>query len=120
MQSINTHKIVAFDCDDTMIMWDASKYPKEEQICIEMYGYKTYLHPNQKNINLLIKFAKLGFTVILWSQTGFDWAEAVAKSLNLTEYVTYCMTKPRYYVDDLKADAWMHHIYREAQISEEE
>jgi hypothetical protein len=105
---LSSDKVVCVDCDDTLIMWDISKYQDQlPSVDIECYGYVTQVLLNTKNINLVEKFAKLGYQIIIWSQTGHEWAEAVGKACGLDEYVALYMAKPRYHFDDLPASAWM-------------
>lgn len=58
--------------------------------------------------------AKRGCYIIVWSQSGEAWADAVVKALGLEEYVNQTMPKPTSYGDDLPAEIWMQHqIYLE-------
>lgn len=102
-------KPVFIDCDDTLVLWDVSKYEKTATpICSEFFPPEHItLVPHQKNINLLKKFAKLGYDVIVWSQTGSDWAREVVNILGLEKYVTAYAAKPNFYLDDLPCTAWM-------------
>ena len=94
---------VFIDCDDTLILWDISEFPKESQVVInkdwgEDDPTKIVIH--QKNVNLVRKFAKLGYDIIIWSRTGRAWAEAVAKLCGVSKYVSAYMSKPNFYIDD--------------------
>lgn len=95
------------DCDDTLVAWDLSKYPDEPRVTVTCYGHDSELVPNRNNINTLIKFAKLGHRIIVWSQSGADWAEAVAKELCIDDYCDLYITKPSWYLDDLPTEAWL-------------
>ena len=106
------------DVDDTLVCWNISEYDETTFITIEHNGYKTTLMPHEKNINLLKKFAKLGYTVIVHSQSGMEWAEVVVKSLGLEEYVSGIGDKPKYYMDDLPASAWMTRLWRDVDGKE--
>jgi len=113
MTKIPGERTLFVDCDDTLVMWDLSKYPDLPRIQLDCYGPVTLI-PNQKNINLVKKFSKLGYTIVVWSQTGVDWAETVAKAVGIEEFVDVCISKPTYYLDDLSSDAWLdRRIYRE-------
>lgn len=94
------------DCDDTLVMWNISSYPTLPHIELDCYG-PVVLAPNQKNINLVKKFKKLGYSIIVWSATGADWAEAVSKALDLDGIVSLYLTKPSYYLDDLPSNQFM-------------
>ncbi len=116
MQTLESHKVISVDVDDTLILWDLSAYPDMPRIEVDYAGYKSTLIPHQKNINLLIKLAKLGYEIVVWSATGYDWAELIVAELNLGEYVTLCMSKPRYYVDDKNAESWIgERLWREVK-----
>jgi hypothetical protein len=108
---IENEKLIYSDCDDTLIMWDVSKYhgilPPEDLIEIDCFGYVSTVYKNTKQINLIKKLAKLGYGICIWSQTGSAWAEAVGKAVGIDEFVLLYTTKPRYHIDDLPADVWM-------------
>lgn len=102
------------DCDDTLVAWDISKYPDEPRVRVNCYGYESELVPNRRNVNTLIKFAKLGYKIIVWSQSGPDWAEAVARELCIEEFCDLFIAKPSWYLDDLDASVWLNRrIWRE-------
>lgn len=102
---IGSEKNYMVDVDDTLCMWNLSQYPDLPREEIDCYGHISVVCFNQKNINLAKKLQKLGYHLIVWSQSGADWAEAVANKAGLTG-VDF-MTKPRGYLDDLPADVWM-------------
>lgn len=108
---IDNERLIYSDSDDTLVMWDVSKYhdvlPIEDLIEIDCFGYVSKVYKNTKQINLIKKLAKLGYGVIIWSQSGAEWAEAVGKAVGLDEYTLLYTTKPRYHIDDLPAEAWM-------------
>lgn len=103
---LKSHKVVTVDCDDTLVMWNISEYPTLPRIELDLCG-PAILAVNQKNVNLVTKLAKLGYTIIVWSQTGWDWAETVCTKLGIDPIVSLYLTKPRYYVDDLESHVWM-------------
>jgi phosphoserine phosphatase len=59
------------------------------------------------HVELIKKFWGLGYDIYIWSKTGKEWAEAVARKLGLRKYVTSYLTKPDYYMDDHPAEQWM-------------
>ena len=108
MQVFNTDQMVPFDCDDTLVMWyleDKSKNIPIEDPYIK--GMINYVTPHQKHIELIKKYKARGFTVVVWSAGGVEWAHAVVKALQLEEFVDAVFTKPSRYVDDLKCELWM-------------
>src|SRR5690554_3670238 len=107
MRVIESERVTVVDCDDTLILWDKSEYDPESYITISAHGHDSVVVPHEANIKLFKKFAKLGYTMIVWSQSGYAWAEAVVKALGLEDMVTLCMSKPRYYFDDIPCEEWM-------------
>lgn len=95
------------DVDDTLICHNLSDFPKEDRITIRCKGRSFDAVPHRLNLNLLIKFYKLGYDVHVWSKTGKSWAKAVVKALNIQQYVKSCLTKPDFLLDDKGADQWL-------------
>lgn len=103
---LESHKVVGVDCDDTLVMWDISKYPDMPRITVDLCG-PVQLVVNQKNVNLVRKLAKLGYQIVVWSQTGYDWARVVGKAVGIDDVTSLYMTKPRYHIDDMPASVWI-------------
>lgn len=107
--------IVCFDCDDTLVMWRTGS---EDAIPVTLEGedgFTEYLTPHKEHIQMLKDFKKVcRYTVVVWSQSGWDWAEAIVKALKLEDYVDVIMSKPSRHVDDLPSHLWMgQRIYKE-------
>ncbi len=108
--------VVVVDVDETLIMWDRSEYPRDKYEWFTSY----FMDPdepidlviNTKNVNLLKKFAKLDYRVIVWSRSGEHWARHIGGALGLDKYVHSYMSKPLFYFDDKPADEWMERIWR--------
>jgi hydroxymethylpyrimidine pyrophosphatase-like HAD family hydrolase len=102
-----TNQLICYDVDETLIMWNKgilSTIPIKDPFII---GVTNHVLPNEKHIELLKKHKARGFTVIVWSAQGVEWAEAVVKALELEEYVDAVFSKPSGYVDDLPVDEWI-------------
>jgi hypothetical protein len=95
------------DCDDTLVAWNISEYPDLPRLQVTCFGYTSELVPNQKNINLVVKFAKLGYKVVVWSQSGSEWAETIGRAVCIDDYVSLYISKPSWYLDDLPATDWL-------------
>lgn len=63
--------------------------------------------PHKRHIDELIKAHNAGSSVIVWYQSGTDWAEDVIKALEIKEFVNCYMTKPTHLYDDLDYSAWL-------------
>jgi hypothetical protein len=111
MKVIPSTKIVYFDVDDTLVMWEWRQFDPEGKSLIQITdpisGFTEYVMPHSRHIELLKRFKVRGHTIVVWSQGGYAWAEAVVKALDLESAVDLCMTKPDWYVDDLPSSAFM-------------
>ena len=95
---------VAFDVDDTLLMWDLPEgvKPDDERIVtVKCRGFSERLIPNHHNVDLLKKMASRGHAIIVWSAGGSDWAEAAVKALKIEKYVSVVSGKLTYYIDDI-------------------
>ncbi len=116
MVTIHNENILPFDCDDTLVMWEGKESykpgPDKIEITDPYDGTILYLKPHKFHIKLLKSHKARGYEVVVWSQSGYKWAEAVVKALDLKSHVDLVMTKPRGYVDDLPCHKWMgEHLY---------
>lgn len=93
---------VYYDVDDTLVLWGTVDN------CVKIVDgeWTHYLAPHEKHIEILKKDSK-NCNVIVWSQAGSDWAEAVITALNLEEYVNAVVPKPIRFYDDLPCKYWM-------------
>ncbi len=95
------------DIDDTLLMHNLSDYPKKGRVTILCNGRKFVGYPNQKNLNCVEQFYKLGYEIIAWSKTGQNWAEEVTEKLGIGHLVTHCLSKPDFYLDDYPVENWI-------------
>ena len=100
------HKNFYFDVDDTLIMWDYGE-EDDELVEVKFHSLHRYFRPHKKHIADLKKFSDMGYTIIVWSQSGGDWAEHIVKALDLEEYVDICLGKPNVYYDDIPVGSFM-------------
>ncbi len=107
---LDNEQVLAFDVDDTLVMWDF-KYdrPDEGRVAIhDPYDSSTvYLMPHARHVKFLKQCKGRGRSIVVWSQGGCHWAQSVVNALGLSEYVDLVLTKPIAYVDDLPASAWL-------------
>ncbi len=104
---IENYKVVMVDIDETLAMANLSEFPSDEAIQLNYGPGPIWVVPNRKNLNLVEKFYKLDYSVILWSKTGADWAFAIAKAFDIDHMVTLYLTKPQFYIDDQPCENWM-------------
>lgn len=106
------HGAVYFDVDDTLVMWGrAGKCNPDDLVWVQETGprgERVGLLPHKSHIAQLKKFGESGnWTVVVWSQGGGDWANAVIEALGLQNFVDVCLTKPVLYYDDLNSHEFM-------------
>lgn len=97
-------KVVAFDCDDTLIMWGDTFYdPQPGRIpIVDPNDNKTmYLTPHKKHVHKVKGYFRAGYFVIIWSAGGGAWANAVARELGLHNFCHLITSKPQFVYDDL-------------------
>lgn len=105
MKVIKNEWIAAFDVDDSLVMWEhKDKLTKGIKFIDPHDGTIHLLVPHKKHIKLLKDFKARGYTIVLWSGGGFSWAETVAKTLEIEDYVDFVMTKFTKFIDDLPAE----------------
>lgn len=108
MKTIQSDKIVCFDVDDTLISQDVEMLAKLKKKTIIICGdYATQVAIIEENVKALKRHKNQGQVIIVWSAAGHRWAEAVVKSLKLTQYVDFAMSKPAWYYDDIPCEKWM-------------
>lgn len=111
MQVVRSSRIVMFDVDDTLVIWDWKELDPEGTNLVSISnpdGKCTELvMPHNRHITLMRQFKARGHTVVVWSQGGWAWAESVVKTLGIEDLVDIVMDKPNWYVDDLPAEAFM-------------
>jgi hypothetical protein len=93
-----------FDIDDTLVIWSnpTGNEKLEELVTVVTRGLKQTFLINRFNLKYLRELAVRGHSIVLWSQGGSDWCEAVAKALDIEDLVCACLSKPMYYIDDIK------------------
>lgn len=121
-QVIENEHVYMYDVDDTLVMRDDQELqPGTDRLeIIDPYtSTPIYVKAHVRHIQLLKQMHGRGRFVVVWSQSGALWAQAVVKALGLGEYVNLIMTKPSGYVDDLPCTAWLsNRIYLTADKQE--
>lgn len=112
---IENEQVYMFDVDDTLIVWGKNihtSHPDRIEIKDPYDGATVHVVPHERHVKLLTQMKGRGRFIIVWSQSGAKWAQAVVEALGLTDSVDLILTKPQGYVDDLPVSKWMkNHIY---------
>ena len=103
-------KTYYIDVDDTLIFWPTSyKVPFDD--CIEFidpYDLNKiyYGRPNYRLIKQIKGHKKYNkSSIVVWSKSGWRWAEYTVKLLGLEDYIDVVSSKPDWYIDDKRIDS---------------
>ena len=123
MQVIRNERIICFDIDETLVLWGEALVNTGEREAlttneprgarryidvVDPYDGKTVtLRVHVPHVKLLANHLMRGTQVIVWSQGGYQWAEAVLNALGFGEDKILVMSKPFEYVDDLPVTEWL-------------
>lgn len=114
-------QIWEFDTDDTLVMWDVSSYPDLDDVWVDTPKGSAHLKINQKQVNLLVKLAKVGWFIRVYSGSGANWAASVVQALSIEQYVDECAYKPRGRSDDRPlGDGLAYNVYRDPRTGKED
>lgn len=110
MINLIQENVAAFDCDDTLVMWNADmSWMRKAKGCLLFNAVPSledpkwiYLKPHQKHIDDLKKLKDQGYGIVVWSAGGAWWAREVVRVLQLKDYVDLTMAKPSRCYDDLE------------------
>jgi hypothetical protein len=113
-------KVVFFDVDDTMILppWRLTITPSTNALRDELVfvtdphdGSRSAHLPHRRHIDRLKQHHANGDGVVVWSQGGAGWCEAVVKALGLESHVDLCITKPNVCYDDLAISSFCQRLW---------
>ena len=98
-----------FDCDDTLVKWNANMSWREGSEGVLQFNSVQdlevpqwmYLKPHKIHIEKLKVLKKNGYGIVVWSAGGSWWAREVVRVLQLENYVDVVMCKPARCYDDL-------------------
>ena len=109
MITIHGQSTAWFDCDNTLIKWQATPEEKEKYGVEFTYtsGVVDKLVPHIKHIAQLKEHHTRHTSIVVWSAAGAAWAETVVKTLGLEQYVDVCIGKPNWVYDDLAIEKFM-------------
>jgi hypothetical protein len=109
MIKLDNNNVIFFDVDDTLIHWSYPPEREGEALDIGINGslLQGRVVPHRVHIERLKRYKIIGAKVVVWSRSGWDWADAVVKALQLEDYVDIVMSKPKIYYDDKTSDQFM-------------
>lgn len=104
MNVIHNDNVAYFDVDDTLLMWQWPKEMEDQVIEIQLDPSRPVARvvPHKVHIERLLRHKMIGNSVVVWSRSGYQWAQAAVYALGLQDHVDAAMAKPFYYYDDKK------------------
>lgn len=113
MRILNGDNNLCVDVDDTLVSWDkigTENHPPHEsceRVTIEHEGVSAQYWAFHNNIQSLRTHHQKGHNVIVWSGSGYEWAQSVVRALGIEDHVDLIMCKPRWLLDDMKPGEFM-------------
>jgi hypothetical protein len=109
MLTIKSDKIIFCDVDDTLLFWGNNPDEYDTQFTDPRDGEVFFCRPNWALVKKLKKHKQISkMPIVVWSQSGWQWAEAAVKLLDLEDTVDIVCSKPYKYYDDIpvKEQGW--------------
>lgn len=94
---IESDRVACFDCDDTLVLW---KWHDMDLPTVVIEGREFQIHA--AHLRKIHNYSILGYTIIVWSNSGYKWAQKVAEALGIDDKVIV-MCKPHRCFDDAKS-----------------
>lgn len=113
MKIIRSDQLLVCDVDGTIILWPSqaellAANPDSLIAFEDPYdGATRQVLAHAPNIKILKDRKLRGCTVIVWSQSGYEWAAEAIRVLGLEQYVDYVASKPFMALDDLAPAHWL-------------
>lgn len=108
MKYCDNEQVIGCDVDDTLILHrDAQDGEESIQIACPYDGIVRSYVIHKPHIKLLRDRKARGCEIIVWSQSGPQWAKTVVEALGLQDIEPFVFCKPFMIVDDLPASAWL-------------
>lgn len=108
MKVIRSEQLLCVDVDDTLIMHKKAKKGDTVVCFTDPYdGSQRYVVVHKPHVKILKDRKRRGATIVVWSQSGFQWAEAVVVALKLQAHVDFVASKPVAIMDDKPASDWL-------------
>lgn len=94
--------VYASDVDDTLVMWTITQDYKGPLVTTNYNGFKDKGIPNLAAVKHLKKMKARGYSIVVWSKGGSDWAEAAVEALGIEDWVDVVMPKIDFHLDDVE------------------
>ena len=102
--------IAMIDCDETLCLFAPTQYQLDKygiDFPNPTTGEMDKVVPCKENIEQLKRHALRGNSVVVWTAAGCAFAVALVKALGIEKYVTACVSKPTFLLDDKDPSEFM-------------
>jgi len=106
MMTVKNENIRPFDVDGCLIV-EAKDSRQIAHILDPVTKRFIKVGVNRAMVRLLKEEKKRGSYTIVWSRSGYEWANNVIQCLYLDDYVDLIMSKPIVYFDDTPVKKWL-------------
>lgn len=108
MKVFSNSPVSFFDVDNTLVMFDEYKeVPGKKVDIITNNGEIITLTVHTEHIEILKQLKNRGYTIVIWSAGGSNWAEKVIMSLGIENYIDLIIPKPQSIFDDLELSEFL-------------
>jgi len=107
MEIVKRDITVYFDCDETLVFVDSIPLGTT-QVWVQIPSFPgKFCGIHNKHVQRLKDHKMWGNGVVVWSRSGYEWATAVVKALQIEDFVDIILSKPQSYYDDKVAEKFM-------------
>lgn len=112
MKVIKNPIIVPFDVDATLVSYDVEGYDKRDLIKVGLSKKnQIWVKPIDVHVQRVKNHKASGHLIIVWSGSGYEWAQHIVEKLGLTQYVDIITVKPKWTYDDSPFDSWCKRLF---------
>ncbi len=109
-QVVRSENVKPFDVDGTLILHAGVEgHPSFRKItvydAVEKKNLEFTVH--EPMVRLLLEEHHRGSFIIVWSRSGYEWANAVVEALGISDKVNFISSKPTAYFDDVPVENWL-------------
>lgn len=99
---------IGVDVDDTIVLWRKAEFGEQTVTVTCPYdGIPVVLVVHKPHVKLIKDRKARGCSIMVWSQSGPQWAKAVVDALGLQDVVDEVKGKPFMILDDLPPEVWL-------------
>lgn len=111
MTVIKSEQLICVDVDDSLLLWNSPARLSASKDAVDFSnpytGMRHRVAVHMPHVLVVRQRLQRGATIVLWSASGWQWAEAAAIACNINGENLIIASKPSFYIDDKSAENWM-------------